>query len=513
MHYLRAAASSDGSQPDGTVYLLENPDIRSKTRQPLFPVTLAELARRGRKGEVLDATEDGQDGILPIGKSDVIGAVVGFHSFDWEEANSRLLPGAIADSLTSFGGDFDKAEQTKLTEFLAHGAAGSSGTVTEPYSFLEKFPVPMIHAYYADGCSLAEAFYQSVRIPYQLVIVGDPLARPFASFASVKIKSPRLTRSWSGTVTIEPDIEPAPGKAVRKVEFWVDGQYKFDAPVTEALSWDTRTAEDGRHDIRLVAIEDSEIETRSSSRFLVHVSNNGHRIEVDDISQPVRYGEQIDITGTAPGAERVEIIQGARVLGSTVVKGPHWGIRIPASTLGMGPVSFSARAWYRDGSTARSDAVALSVGAPDRLLPALPEGPPLAGLSAVAFDRDGNKHDLVIDQLDGRLRELRKQRVRARQLRLSGFFQVTEPGFYQLAVAAGGRLRLHVNDQPLLDQSLSSRQRAYVPLSLDEGWYKLDIDLLISGRQSLKVVLAGDQPAVVLGGSRLRHALTRSGEH
>jgi len=57
--------------------------------------------------------------------------------------------------------------------------------VQEPYSLQSKFPVPFLHGYYADGCSLAEAFYQSVLRPYQLIVVGDPLARPFARFAKV----------------------------------------------------------------------------------------------------------------------------------------------------------------------------------------------------------------------------------------------------------------------------------------------------------------------------------------
>ena len=39
----------------------------------------------------------------------------------------------------------------------------------------------MIQVHYARGCSLAEAFYQSVYAPYQLMIVGDPLCRPWAN--------------------------------------------------------------------------------------------------------------------------------------------------------------------------------------------------------------------------------------------------------------------------------------------------------------------------------------------
>ena len=48
-NYLARAQSSDGTQPEGTVYLLVNRDVRSPTRQPLFLKTIAALDRRGHR--------------------------------------------------------------------------------------------------------------------------------------------------------------------------------------------------------------------------------------------------------------------------------------------------------------------------------------------------------------------------------------------------------------------------------------------------------------------------------
>ena len=89
------------------------------------------------------------------------------------------------------------AGQTPLSEFLRYGAAGSSGTVTEPFAIAEKFPSPMIQVHYARGCTLAEAFYQSVHGPYQLLIVGDPLCRPWADIPQVSVAGRRGRRPRS----------------------------------------------------------------------------------------------------------------------------------------------------------------------------------------------------------------------------------------------------------------------------------------------------------------------------
>jgi len=112
--------------------------------------------------------------------------MVGKSDFNWPASGSTILPGAICEHLTSLGGVMvENGGQTPLSEFIRNGAAGASGTVTEPYAIQAKFPDPFLHVHYVKGCTLAEAFYQSVRGPYQLLIVGDPLCRPWARIPQV----------------------------------------------------------------------------------------------------------------------------------------------------------------------------------------------------------------------------------------------------------------------------------------------------------------------------------------
>lgn len=361
LDYLASAAASDGTHPQGTVYLLQNPNVRSETRQPLFLATVEALKQRGRRAEILSRGKDGQNGIVPREKTDVIGVVAGTKRFDWSRSGSRFLPGGIAESLTSYGGDFNRGAQTKLSEFLRHGAAGSSGAVAEPYSIQAKFPVPLLHVYYADGSSLAEAFYQSIAAPYQLIIVGDPLARPFARFARVGLAAPDAAQPWQGVVNIRPRLIAAWQRPINRVELWIDGRHLADALPGEALVWDTRTVEDGHHELRLIAVEHSRIETRSFFKTWVTVANTGNRVEIDPIEGPITLGADIEFSGTAPKGRRVEIVQGNRVLGSVAAGNGRWRLTVPSHSLGAGEVMLFARAAFADGLTARSRPVELTL--------------------------------------------------------------------------------------------------------------------------------------------------------
>jgi uncharacterized protein (TIGR03790 family) len=93
---------------------------------------------------------------------------------------NAFVPGAMADSLTSYGGIlFGVTGQTSLLAMLNAGAAGSYGTVAEPGTDTQKFPDPQLYFYQARGFNLAECYYQSIDIPFLGLVAGEPLAAPF----------------------------------------------------------------------------------------------------------------------------------------------------------------------------------------------------------------------------------------------------------------------------------------------------------------------------------------------
>ena len=92
------------------------------------------------------------------------------------------VPGALADHLTSFGGQLTgDSGQMSILEWIAAGATASYGTVSEPCAHPQKFPHPqLLLLNYLQGASAIEAYWKSVAWPQQGVFVGEPLAAPFA---------------------------------------------------------------------------------------------------------------------------------------------------------------------------------------------------------------------------------------------------------------------------------------------------------------------------------------------
>jgi uncharacterized protein (TIGR03790 family) len=162
---------SDGSRPSGTAYLLSTPDTRN-VRSALYPLAEKAIGQRMRVQRL--------DESALFDRTDVLFYFIG--SAHVEGLDSlRFIPGAIADHLTSYGGDLlSKDGQMSALRWLEAGATGSYGTVVEPCNFVEKFPHPaIVMARYLRGETLIEAYWKSVLMPGQGIFIGEPLAAPF----------------------------------------------------------------------------------------------------------------------------------------------------------------------------------------------------------------------------------------------------------------------------------------------------------------------------------------------
>ena len=167
--------AADGTAPPGSAYLMSTSDPSRNSRATGF----ADVARMiGPSLTVRVLRADRLEGA-----DDVIALFTGLARVEGLTSN-RFRPGAVADHLTSFGGELTagptNGNQMSALRWLEAGATGSYGTVVEPCNFPTKFPNPLlVLTYYRRGDSLVEAYWRSVAMPGQGVFIGEPLARPW----------------------------------------------------------------------------------------------------------------------------------------------------------------------------------------------------------------------------------------------------------------------------------------------------------------------------------------------
>ena len=166
--------ASDGTFPTQTVWLAKSTDFVRNIRYLEFDGAIFDARVAGGYSMVRTNSSS------PYGLTNMFGYQAGLGVFG--VLSNAFVPGAIADSLTSYGGLLYEPSggQTILLVFLNAGASDSYGTVVEPCNYLQKFPLPQDYFYQFRGFSLAECYYMSLANPYQGLIVGEPLAAPFA---------------------------------------------------------------------------------------------------------------------------------------------------------------------------------------------------------------------------------------------------------------------------------------------------------------------------------------------
>jgi uncharacterized protein (TIGR03790 family) len=339
--YLNRAAAADGTRPAGTFYYMKNGDVRSTVRDAGYPAAITELKILGLKAEL-------GAGVVPVDAGPLLGLTTGSTNVRLT-AGTSFAPGALVDNLTSQGAVFaaprppqtDPKPQTRIAEYLNLGAGGASGTVIEPMAVPPKFPSPALHVHYARGSSMAEAFYQSVQGPFQLQIMGDPLCQPWALIPQVTVNGIAEGATISGQATLTPSAKLFGKRVVDRFELFIDGVAHSTHAAGETITLDTTQLADGHHELRVVAIDGTPVETQGRWIANVVVANGKD-------STTLSSATGASVAGTAVVLNVQSTVDGVTVVMHNEVevgrvKGRQDVISVPVDKVGRGLVTFEAR--------------------------------------------------------------------------------------------------------------------------------------------------------------------------
>jgi len=335
---IKQGARSDFRGLRDGIYFVTGDDVRSTCREWEFQPAVDELKERQITATVTTN--------FPAGKQNVLGLMMGAETVDPALIGS-FAPGAMAEHLTSWSAEFQRP-QTKMTAWLKAGATATAGSVVEPYSNSDKFPAARFFYHYTSGCTMLESFYQSIACPLQILLLGDPLARPYGPRISVRIL---------GADTIEDDFTYV-AKASSRItdldydyDFLLDGK-PFKSTSDKASAWiPVNSISDGYHALRAIAKVRFTVEFGSSLDKDIMVERTGRSIEID-ASRIAKAGEHKNTLGVKLGGEEqpvtVRLVCGEMVLDE---KPYEEGVALELDELliGEGPNRIQAIAVYDDG--------------------------------------------------------------------------------------------------------------------------------------------------------------------
>lgn len=195
--------AADDTRPFGDGYLVRTTDPDRSVRYLEFMNTVDVFDHEGGLAFTYIDNADGSGLDYLESTVDVLFYFTGLANVP-QIATNTYLPGAIADHLTSYGGEVPTSSQMSCVAWLKAGATGSYGTVVEPCNFPAKFPSSTVAAsHYFRGQTLVEAYWKSVRMPGEGLFVGEPLARPWGG-AIVDWDGSTLTIT---TTILEPGVD------------------------------------------------------------------------------------------------------------------------------------------------------------------------------------------------------------------------------------------------------------------------------------------------------------------
>lgn len=383
----------DGTFPAGTFYFLEtNDNTRSDPRDGAYQQTADYIINLGGLAEVRCCSN------IPTGADDCLGIMTGASSPTIDGGVFTVLPGAFCDHLTSFAGRFDTSSQVKMSEWIRKGASGTAGTVEEPCNYPGKFPRSHMHAYYFQGSTLGEATFRSMSYaPFQPLLYGDPLTRPFAHIPSVSVDD-APGGAVSGIVTLTPTATTShPSALIDRHDLLVDGVTWGTIEDGAAFNLDTTRLSDGFHELRVVSYDDTLVATVGRWIGTLEVDNDGlaATATADVPSGDLSTAFEVSVTATGGGSvAEARLIHAGRV----VAAGPDLlqPLVVHGRMLGPGDAELKTEVEFADGRTVNATGVTITVADSD----GTPIGaPPIA----FGYTRNVNAGEAFVLELPGTL--------------------------------------------------------------------------------------------------------------
>lgn len=215
-------AAADGAFPEAPFLCMAAADSARGARDPECEYVTRKIEGLGYEGLWLEEHDASLSGY------EVSAFFTGTTSLQDAIPGQTYAAGALGGNLTSFGAvpqNFfcdeagescpESESQTAIARFVDAGVTGVHGTVAEPLN--NCFPGAGLLLHYAMGYSLGESYLFHQRYLYwQNIVLGDPLAAPFASRPEVTVDD-ALFEGAPLTVTATHD------NGIEEVRLYVDG--------------------------------------------------------------------------------------------------------------------------------------------------------------------------------------------------------------------------------------------------------------------------------------------------
>lgn len=353
--------ASDGTLPLEPIEMIETSDTnRSGPRDDLYAEVASSINALGYNANATTGT-------VPTGGAIVSGVMTGLASPEIDEGDFSFVPGAYADHLTSFAAAFDLGAQRKMSRWIAKGATLTSGAVEEPCNYPGKFPTARLFENAVRGLTLGEAYYRAAGfVPFQIMLMGDPLARPWGATHSVQLFNVP-TGVVGGSFSFVPFATPgALGDAISELEVFVDGVRVGVLAPGQLPVIDTSALPDGWHELRVVAYSGfNRVSGEATAGFLTNNAGGAVAASVSPSSGALTDVFTFDVTTASARSDvrEVRLVHNGRVVGSAA--GVPASIWLHGHLVGAGSPFVFAEIEYSDGAVARSAPFELEIAFDD----------------------------------------------------------------------------------------------------------------------------------------------------